>query len=94
MKSSNKKAYQNKEEINLFEFNASTLEMLIKKFKSLSSEIPDKNSPIKKQSLALSKGLEDELRKLESHYEELERMRLQLNQKIEGVEQMEIENLE
>ena len=40
------------------------------------------------------KGFEEELKKLQKHYEELEKMRSYLNSKIEMVEQMELENLE
>ena len=35
-----------------------------------------------------------EIQKLQNHYEDLERLRLHLNNKIETIEQMELENLE
>lgn len=42
----------------------------------------------------LKPQLADEYKKISTHYEDLERLRQSLNQKIELVEHMELENLE
>ena len=39
-------------------------------------------------------AIEDEMRRIGKHYDDIERLRVYLNGKIETVEQMELENLE
>ena len=48
----------------------------------------------KQKLLEVRNGFEEELKKLARHYEEIEKLTLYVNTKIETVEQMELENLE
>lgn len=55
-----------------------------------SQQHPDMNETVQK----VKGALEEEMKKISKHYEEIDRLRSYLNGKVETVEQMELENLE